>query len=143
MNTTKLVNPLRVRAKCEVRGCANRASWTVGKPSHKVTCVHYCTDCLRKITEDAQESLKENIAIAKKGDKMPAESSSAEETPSEEEIADKSISTNTKLNIPEKKSSEDSSEETYVCKHCGVTFKKPDELNDYRKHIAKCRNGNS
>lgn len=27
----------------------------------------------------------------------------------------------------------------YTCKHCGKTFKKPQELTEYRKHVMKCR----
>lgn len=49
----KIVNNFRVRMRCEVHRCNNRAEYGIGKPGFPATWKNICKECLEKIVEDA------------------------------------------------------------------------------------------
>lgn len=111
-----LIRKITHPSACEIYMCRNFAKYEIGHSLSTQLNMHVCETCLEEIMNGAKAELETETKA-----EIPPEAPAVEATESGSED----------VIISEEK-------EVYTCKKCGQTFKKPEELNAYRSHTAKC-----
>ncbi|MFV0515780.1 MAG: hypothetical protein ACK5MV_00070 [Aminipila sp.] len=166
MKGEELLRPLERNMRCEIYACKQMAKFSIGHPAVKASQFHICEECLRTVVEQAKvllgdeaiktaqkpvqepqpQPLVETLAeqetdnnIQSSADSLERGNGDSEPTEPQEEENTQEEPTELSEGIEEPQEVEcESVQEVYTCKHCGMTFKKPEEQMKYTSHVRLC-----